>query len=207
MQERPPSLMGRHLQTSPSPAPSPTNLLSSTYIKRYDHIPEQTWYMIEQFATFFTIIAWTTIIATIILAFLGYSVIMQKFSLGLQLAFLHVYVFTEYLPGNFKGIVGGLQRMENLDYLHAGLAGQIEGWLLGNVVQYSPPKFTTFNTDINFTRAVYPCLIINIAYTLWFLALKLIKSRIEPCHQPSTPTESTHQPLNTKLKLFLLRLS
>lgn len=37
-----------------------------------------------------------------------------------------------------------------------------------------------YTKDINFSRAVYPCIIINIAYLLWFIVLNLVKCKIEP---------------------------
>lgn len=42
---------------------------------------------------------------------MGISVLTQKFSILLQIIFLHVYVYADYLPINFKHIISGLQRM------------------------------------------------------------------------------------------------
>lgn len=98
----------------------------------------------------------------------------------MQIIFLHVYIHSEYLPTNFKNTIAGLQRMENLDYFTNEIASGIESALLGNVVQQSPPRFTTFNKDINFTRMVYPCVIIFIAYLIWFVLLTLVRKKIEP---------------------------
>ena len=125
-------------------------------------------------------LSWTIIIASIILSFLGNSVITQSASLLMQIIFLHVYIHSEYLPTNFKNTIAGLQRMENLDYFTNEIASGIESALLGNVVQQSPPRFTTFNKDINFTRMVYPCVIIFIAYLIWFVLLTLVRKNIEP---------------------------
>lgn len=82
------------------------------------------------------------------------------------------------MPVNFKNTIAGLRRMEKLDYFLPGDAAKIESFLLGNVVQHSPPQFTTFNKDINFTRMVYPCIIISLAYLAWFLLLTLARHLI-----------------------------
>lgn len=93
--------------------------------------------------------------------------------------------------------------MENLDYLGAETAHSIEHWLLGNVIQYSPAKFTVFNRDINFTRAVYPTVIITIAYLLWFGLLNLVRKLIEPTLLlPENEEEYTWA---QKAKLLLVR--
>lgn len=49
----------------------------------------------------------------------------QNFSLLLQIIFLHTYIFSEYLPINFKFVIGGLYRMQNLNYFHNELADKI----------------------------------------------------------------------------------
>lgn len=56
----------------------------------------------------------------------------------------------------------------------------MEKFLLGNVIQFSPTQFTMFNKDVNFTRAVYPCIIIAIAYLVWFGFINLLRKKIEP---------------------------
>lgn len=76
--------------------------------------------------------------------------------------------------------------------------------MLGDVIQYSPPKFLTFNKDINFTRAVYPCIIINVAYAVWFLLLKVVKHKLEPLHQSEALEKGDRK---TKLKLYVIRLA
>lgn len=94
--------------------------------------------------------------------------------------FLYTYIFNEYLPINFKSSIQGLHRMENLNYFQKSASESIEQWLLGNVIQASPTKFTIFSKDINFTRSVYPCIIINLVYLVWFLLLKGLRPLIEP---------------------------
>lgn len=78
--------------------------------------------------------SWIVIITTLILSTLGNSVITQKISLLLQVVFLHVYIFTENLPINFRTIIGGLHRMQNLNYFSETTSKAIEEFLLGNVV-------------------------------------------------------------------------
>lgn len=95
------------------------------HIVRYDQLPESHWETIAQFSSFFTVISWITIVSTIILTLLGISVITQHLSLLLQLIFLHVYIYTEYLPASFKSVVGGLWRMENLNYFTKDTMQQI----------------------------------------------------------------------------------
>lgn len=46
---------------------------------------------------------------------------------------------------------------------------------MGNVVQVSPIRFSMFHTDINFSRAFYPIIVINIMYALWFVILVTVK--------------------------------
>jgi hypothetical protein len=115
-----------------------------------------------------------------VLSFFGNSVITLNTTLLLQIAFLHVYIYSEFLPTNFKNTIAGLQRLENLDYFTKEVAFSIESMLLGNVVQYSPPRFTSFNKDINFTRMVYPSVIILLAYLIFFLILTVVRKLIEP---------------------------
>lgn len=99
--------------------------LGVVHIVRYDQLPESHWDTLAQFSNFFTVISWVTIVSTIILTFLGISVITQQLSLLLQVIFLHVYIYTEYLPASFKGVVGGLWRIENLNYFTKDVMQQI----------------------------------------------------------------------------------
>jgi hypothetical protein len=122
--------------------------------------------------------SWFAIISTIVLSLVGKSVITQKYSLLLQIIFMHVYIYTEYLPVNFMIVIGGLSRMQNLDYFSREVSEKIEGWLLGNVVQGSPFKFTMFAKDINFTRSVYPSIIAILFYLVIFILLNLIRKLI-----------------------------
>lgn len=69
------------------------------------------WDSIRRYSTFFEVLTWIAIIGVIVLSFFGNSVIMQEFSILLQIVFLHVYIFSEYLPINFKNTIKGLQRM------------------------------------------------------------------------------------------------
>lgn len=49
---------------------------------------------------------------------------------------------------------------------------------MGNVFQTGPLRFSMFNTDINFSRAFYPIIIINIIFGIWFGILSLIRSKV-----------------------------
>ncbi len=80
-------------------------------INRYDFLGVNEWDAIKRYSTFFQVLSWITIISTIVLSFLGNSVITQEYSLLLQIVFLHVYIFSEYLPVNFKNTISGLSRM------------------------------------------------------------------------------------------------
>jgi hypothetical protein len=43
------------------------------------------------------------------------------------------------------------------------------------MTQYSPTKFTIWKKDINFSRAVYPTVIITLLYLLFFIILNIIR--------------------------------
>lgn len=120
MKEKPPQINRRTLQQS-------DNLhLSSVHVQRFDYLPEEEWRKTEKFSAFFEVLAWVTIISTIILSFFSNSVITQKLSLLLQIIFLHSFIFDEYLPPNFRFSISGLRRMQNLNYFHSSAASSIE---------------------------------------------------------------------------------
>ena len=153
--------------------------IGSVSISRYDHLGQMQWDSIAKYAGFFSIVSWIVIISIIVLSFFGNSVIMQECLLNMQIIFLHVYIFTQYLPANFKLTVGGgLSRIQNLNYFTTQASMHIEQLLLGNVVQISPNRFTMFMKDINFTRAIYPTVIISILYLIVYGILNAARKLI-----------------------------
>lgn len=68
--------------------------LGSIKVSRFDHLSESEWDSINRYSVFFEVLAWFTIVSTIVLSFLGNSVITQKMSLLLQIIFLHVYIYS-----------------------------------------------------------------------------------------------------------------
>ena len=62
----------------------------------------------NQIYWFFIIFQWIALIGMIISTFCGVSVIMEEFSILLQLLFLHVYVASYVLPATFKAPMRGL---------------------------------------------------------------------------------------------------
>lgn len=62
--------------------------------------------------------------------------------------------------------------MENIDYFINASREAIDKLLLGDVVQVSPARFTVYNRDVNFTRAVSPCLVALAMYGIWFLVVQ-----------------------------------
>lgn len=79
----------------------------------------------------------------------------------------------------------------------------MEQLLLGNVLQYSPAKFTTYNKDINFTRAIYPSVIAILVYLLAFIILNVLRKLIEPSMVSSDIDEEISK--LDRLKLFICR--
>jgi hypothetical protein len=100
-------------------------LLSTVRIERFDYLSSDEWRTIDRFSTFFEVLAWAIISSTIILCFLGKSVITQKISLLLQIIFLHTFILNEYLPINLKASIQGLHRMVNLNYFRVSTSESI----------------------------------------------------------------------------------
>jgi hypothetical protein len=73
--------------------------------------------------------------------------------------------------------------MQNFNYFAKSSSEAIEKFLLGNVLQLSPAKFTIFTKDINFSRAIYPSLIAIFIYLACFGILngirKVVKKSVE----------------------------
>ena len=76
---------------------------------------------------------------------------------------------------------------------------------MGDVVQQSPARFTTYNKDINFTRMVYPCVIAFIAYLIFFILLTIVRKLIEP--NPVVADIEEERSNCEKFKLFIIRVS
>ena len=129
-------------------------------------------------SSFFEILCWCTIILTIILSFGGNSIVTQNFVLLLQIIFLHVFIGSESLPLTFKIPLSGMSRIQNLNYLTDEHREVIEGWLLNGIVQDSPLKFQVGRRDINFSRAMFPTLLITVGYFIWFLIINAIKKKV-----------------------------
>jgi hypothetical protein len=93
----------------------------------------------------------------------------------LQILFLHVYLFSKYLPINFRDSISGLQILENLNFLPTKSTLSPQNILIENLIKDSPMKFQMFDTDINFTLAFTPILMLNIFFILWFMFLFIAK--------------------------------
>jgi hypothetical protein len=89
--------------------------------------------------------------------------------------FLHVYIAAEYLPLTFRNTIGGLNLIENLNFLVPSQGEAIEQQWMGNVLQNGPIRFFLFNTDINFLRQFYPLIIVNLIFLGWFGLLVLTR--------------------------------
>jgi hypothetical protein len=113
--------LSRFLQTTPEPI-----LLGAIEVVRHDSLSPSQFQKLKHFAGYFEAVAWIAIVSNLLLGICSNSVITQKFTLLLQIVFLHVYVYTEYLPASFVWVVGsGLQRMQNLNYFSTAAADAI----------------------------------------------------------------------------------
>lgn len=116
-----------------------------------------------------TIFVWAVLIGNLICIPINKGIIWEEFILSLQLIFLHCFIYSEYLPATIKTPLKRLQRIEDLNIFLPNEAKSLETTFVGNIVQDSPLRFTQHQTDINFTRAVYAIIIVNIFYLCWFL--------------------------------------
>lgn len=124
----------------------------------------------------------------------------------LQVIFLHVYIYTAYLPVTFKYALAGLTRMQDLNYFFPSHQDKIENFLLPGVIQDSDIKFFAMgHKDTNFTRSVYPTLIITLGYFVFFVVLNLIRKKIEPNLEISEEEQS--RTLKERISLFIIRVS
>ena len=157
------SNISRKLQEEKSPV-----LMKKARIDRYDYVPPQKASDIISLGYILNIAAWIAIIGAIVSVPISMGVVCEEFILSLQLVFLHVYIYSEYLPLSLKDPLRALQRIENFDYFMPKDASRIEDLLLGKMVQSSPLRFTQFNTDVNFTRAFYPIFLVNVIFLVWY---------------------------------------
>jgi hypothetical protein len=108
---------------------------------------------------------------SIVLIFLGLSVIVEEFVHLLQILFLFIFLESDRLPVSLVWPLSGLKQIQFLNYFDDGARHQIEQWLLPNGFhQKSAHVFEQYQEDINFLRAVYAIIILNIIY----LAVRLI---------------------------------
>ena len=126
-------------------------------------------YSMRQIFWFFLIFTWITLIGMIVFSLLGVGVILEDFSIMLQLIFLHVYISSPLLPATFKAPMLGAERMEDLNYFANSTALGIEQQWFGDYESPSPFIFQQYNPDNFFLRAFYPTIIINIVYFAWFM--------------------------------------
>ena len=54
----------------------------------------------------------------------------------------------------------------------------LENFLLGDLVQNGPLRFSLFHKDINFIRSSLPLFLLTIIILVWFLALYCYKRKI-----------------------------
>ena len=96
--------------------------------------------------------------------------------------------------------------MEHLNYLLPLHQQRIEDAILPGVDQGGPYKFIVMgNKDINFTRGIYPTLIISLGYLIWFIVLNLLRRVLEPGLMVSEDEEE--RTMGEKFKLFIIRIA
>jgi len=61
------------------------------------------------------LIGWGVVIATILLTFLGNTVVFEKIAVVLQIIYLHAQVSPNYLPLSFTTPISGLNILKNVD--------------------------------------------------------------------------------------------
>jgi hypothetical protein len=153
-------------------------LVGSFPVKRFDSISENEANSVESFSVLFSVAAWVAVILAILGVLSGYGIVVEEYVLTLQVLFLHVYIAADYIPLTFRDTIGGLNLIENLNFLIPSHSEAIEHQWMGNVIQNGPVRFYLFNTDINFLRQFFPIIIINIAYLIWFLIVFLARKRV-----------------------------
>ena len=109
---------------------------------------------------------------------LGFGVTVEEYIFTLQYLFLHLYICTDILPLSFRDVVAGLRIVENLNFFVPAHGKSIESSWIGNVVQNGPVRTALYNTDINFTREIYPIIIVNVIFIGWFLIVFIAKKTL-----------------------------
>ncbi len=74
--------------------------------------------------------------------------------------------------------MAGLRIVENLNFFVPAHGKSIESSWIGNVVQNGPVRTSLYNTDINFTREIYPIIIVNVIFIGWFLIVFIAKKTL-----------------------------
>ena len=145
-------------------------------VDRYSSVNEDHRISMNQVYWFYRFFQWFALILMIITVMLGIGIVMEEFSILLQLLFLHVYISSHLLPATFKAPLEGLERMENLNYFADNDISSIEKQWFGDYEHPSPYFFQQFNKDILFLRSFYPTIIINLIYLGWFILMKVVCS-------------------------------
>lgn len=153
---------------------------SSNLISRYSNVREEDRISMTQLYWFYNFFQWFALITMIVCVMLGIGIILEEFSILLQLLFLHVYISSALLPATLKAPLQGLERMENLNYFADRDIASIERSWFGNYEHPSPYIFQQFNKDIFFERTFYPTIIINLVYLGWFIVLLVIRKVVKP---------------------------
>ena len=105
---------------------------------------------------------------------LGVGVVLEEFSIVMQVIYYHIYITSGLLPASVKIPLAHAARMEHLNYF-SNIAS-IENSLFGlEPLIPSNYIYTQFNIDVYFLRSIYPILIINAVFIGWFLILKLLQ--------------------------------
>ena len=119
--------------------------------------------------------SWLGIILALIALPLGHTMVIEEYILSIQIIFIHIYIFSSYLPSSLRVPLSGLSRIQNLNYFIPEHGTFVERILLGDTVQDSPLRFAQYHHDNNFTRAIYPILLVNVFLLLWFGFIMLLK--------------------------------
>jgi hypothetical protein len=56
----------------------------------------------------------------------------------------------------------------------------VENWLFGTMQQDTPLRYLQFNTDIHFTRAIYPIMLVNLFLAVVFIVVKVVGWKVKP---------------------------
>lgn len=153
-------------------------------IVRYDLLEADFLEPTNNIYGFFKGITYMVLYASLPLCALGFNLITEEFTIALQLAFLHIYIISNELPATFKLSLEGMSPIEHLNYFGISLRDKIEGAILpDNHLQKSPHTFEQYKKDITYIRGIYPIVIINIIYVVYYVLLILAFNFIKPLQQ------------------------